>query len=261
MKFIIGQKMEMSQIFKEDGDVVPVTRVIAGPCLITKKLNYPETNGKAIQIAWQETSEKELSKSIQGFFKKILGRSGGYKLLKEFRLPDNDPMFDKLAVGQELDASIFSVGDIVKVQGRSKGKGFQGVVKRYDFAGHPKTHGHKDQLRMPGAIGAGGLQRVIKGMRMGGHMGDEAVTVLNLEVAAVNPEKNEIYFKGAVPGARNGVLFIKAPGNFEVKNKKEIAPVEMAGATEQAAPASAVSAPVANDPAHDSVEGENNKQA
>ena len=249
-------------MFKADGDVVPVTRVIAGPCFITRKINYPETNGKSIQIAWQEAAEKELSKPLLGFFKKVFGKAKGYKYLKEFRLSENDPMFDHLEVGQKLDVSVFKAGDIVKVQGRSKGKGFQGVVKRHAFAGHPKTHGHKDQLRMPGSIGAGGLQRVMKGMRMGGHMGDEIVSVLNLEVMAVNQENNEILLKGAVPGARNGILFINAQGEFEVakENQKAVASSGEVGTTPEPNPAISHEVEKTEVSSEVRVETENNKK-
>jgi large subunit ribosomal protein L3 len=116
-------------------------------------------------------------------------------------------------------ADTFAAGDMVKVTGTSKGKGFQGVVHRYGFHGHPATHGHKDQERMPGSIGAGGVQHVFKGIRMGGHMGDEQVSVKNLEIVKVDVENNIIYIRGAVPGARNGLVEIIGEGELKVRTQ------------------------------------------
>ncbi|MEK7497282.1 MAG: 50S ribosomal protein L3, partial [Patescibacteria group bacterium] len=126
------------------------------------------------------------------------------RYLREFKIEIKD-----LTIGQKFDVTQFKVGDKVSVQGISKGRGFQGVVKRHGFHGHPSTHGHKDQLRMPGSIGAGGKQHVMKGKRMAGHMGVDKVTVHNLEIMGVNPELNEIMVKGAVPGARNGLIYLQ----------------------------------------------------
>lgn len=213
MKFLIGKKQEMSQKFLEDGTIVPVTRIIAGPCYVTQKKEYD--GGRAIQLAWGEMKDSKLNNAQKGFFSKIFNRGGGYRHLKEFRLPEGDAMYDKLEAGQELGASIFEAGDEVDIQGISKGKGFQGVVRRHGFKGGKKSHGHKDQLRMPGSIGCKGPARVFKGTRMGGQMGNQTATVQGLEVIEINAENNEILVKGAVPGARNGLLFIVADGAFE----------------------------------------------
>jgi large subunit ribosomal protein L3 len=214
MKFIIGKKQEMSQIFSEGGIVIPVTRVIAGPCFVSAKKDVQIDGYQAVQVAFQEASK--VNNPLKGFFNKVFKNNKIYSKLKEFRIDSGDAMFDKLAVGQELTVSMFNPGDIISVQGVSKGKGFQGVVKRHHFHGSPASHGHKDQLRMPGSLGAGEPQHVFKGKRMGGHMGDETVTVSNLEIIEVNTEKNELLIKGAVPGGRNAILYIEAPGIFEI---------------------------------------------
>ena len=226
MKFIIGKKIEMTQQFMEDGTVVPVTRILAGPCFVTAKKEA--NNKRAIQVAWQEA--KKASKPMASFYTKIFKNEKKYKELKEFRLPEADAMFDKLEVGSQFDVTAFESGDIVKVQGTSKGKGFQGVVKRHGFHGQMKTHGNKDQLRMPGSIGATGPAKVFKGTRMGGQMGNVQVSALNLEIVGVNKEKNEIIVKGGIPGARHSVVYISGKGDFEVlkqevkeqENKKTI---------------------------------------
>lgn len=215
----------MTQKFLDDGTVAPITRIQAGPCFVAAKKNYGEGE-RAVQLAWDEISANKLNSALKGFFKKIFGREIGYKELKEFRLKSDDQMFDKLSVGQKFDASIFNVGDLVDVQGISRGLGFQGVVKRHHFRGGKKSHGHKDQLRMPGSIGAKGPAHVFKGSRMGGRMGAEVVTIKNLEVISIDPVKNELWVKGAVPGARHGILYIKATGNFEIKIEQPEKPVE-----------------------------------
>lgn len=224
MKFLIGKKVEMSQIFLADGTVVPVTRISAGPCFVTAKKNEAKDGYGAVQIAFVE--KKKMNKPLAGFIKKVFKReSAGYRFFKEFRLDEKDPSYTQLEPGQKLDVSIFKVGDFVSVQGTSKGRGFQGVVKRHHFKGGKKSHGHKDQLRMPGSIGAKGPAHVFKGMRMGGHMGNDLVTVKNLEVVSVDPVKNQISLKGAVPGARHGVLYLIAEGNLEIakpEQKEEI---------------------------------------
>jgi large subunit ribosomal protein L3 len=216
MKFIIGTKQEMDQIFSANGEVLPVTKIKAGPCFICEKKETAKDGYRAVKVAFSET--KNVNKPLAGFFKKILGNESlFYSNLHEFRLDESDKMFDKLSTGNKLDAEIFAVGDIVDVTGISKGKGFQGVVKRHHFHGSPASHGHKDQLRMPGSIGAGEPQHVFPGMRMGGHMGNEQKTSKNLEVVAVVPEANEIWVKGAVPGATGCTVLIKGDGEFEVK--------------------------------------------
>jgi large subunit ribosomal protein L3 len=144
-----------------------------------------------------------------------MGKLGNFSHLKEFRL-----MSGELKRGDKIDVSTFEVGDNVKVTGVSKGKGFQGVVKRYGFKGTKATHGNKDQLRMPGSIGATGPAHVFKGQRMPGRMGDEIVTVTNLKVIEINKDNNTILVKGAVPGARNGLLLIQGEGELKLASQE-----------------------------------------
>lgn len=199
MKFILGKKLEMSQAFGPDGNVIPVTLIQAGPCLVTQVKSKESDGYVAVQVGFGET--KHLTKSLQGHLKDL----PKLQYLHEFRL-ESDPTVKR---GDKIDASSFQPGDMVQVSGTSKGKGFQGVVKRHHFHGHPSSHGHKDQLRMPGSIGAGGVQHVLKGRRMAGRMGNERVTVKNLQVIEVR-DNGVLAVKGAVPGARNTILEIIA---------------------------------------------------
>jgi large subunit ribosomal protein L3 len=199
MKFIIAKKIEMSQRFKDDGTVVPVTLLQAGPCVITQVRTKEKDGYDAVQVGFGE--DERPNKPAAGHAK-AAGKA--FKLLKEFRLEKAGDM----KVGDTIEASLFVPGDFVEAQGESKGKGFQGVVKRHHFRGGPASHGHKDNLRMPGSIGSGGMQRVFKGLRMGGHMGTDIVTVKNLEVVEVDAKKGVIAVKGAVPGAGGAVILV-----------------------------------------------------
>lgn len=191
----------MSRTFLPDGTVVPVTVLKAGPCVVTQIKTEDKDGYRAIQLGWGEV--KKIKRPQAGHLKTI-GKS--LRHLKEFRVDAGE----EFSLGQVLDVKQFSPGDEVIVTGWSKGRGFQGVVKRHGFHGHPTTHGHKDQARMPGSIGAGGVQHVRKGMRMAGRMGNERVTVRSLEVVEVRPETNELVVKGAVPGARRSLLLVRA---------------------------------------------------
>jgi large subunit ribosomal protein L3 len=197
MKFILGKKLEMSQVYQPDGTIVPVTLVQAGPCVVTQ-VKTDETDGYvAVQVGFMPA--KKLSKPEAGHLKDLeLMRH-----LHEFRVAGEVAQ----KRGDVIEAVSFQPGDMVNVSGTSKGKGFQGVVKRHHFHGHPTSHGHKDQARMPGSIGAGGVQHVLKGRRMAGRMGDDRVTVKNLKVVEVR-DGGIIALKGAVPGARNAILEI-----------------------------------------------------
>lgn len=190
----------MTRTFRDDGVMQPVTILQAGPCSVTRLRDKDKDGYEAIQLGF---ITKEKANKPNAGQTKALGKA--WRFIKEFRTAPAG-----YEVGQALDVSQFVVGEKVKVTGWSKGRGFQGVVKRHHFHGHPSSHGHKDQLRMPGSIGAGGVQHVRKGMRMAGRMGNQQVTVPDLEVIAIKPETNELWLKGAVPGARNGLILVSA---------------------------------------------------
>lgn len=205
MKFILGKKLNMTQIFTEDGKRVSATSVKVGPCYVTQVKTKDADGYDAVQIGCWEVKETRLTKPERGHLKK----SGKYlQRTVEFRV-NSEKTGEKLTVGETLTTALFQEGDRVNVQSVSKGKGFQGVVRRHGFSGAPATHGHKDQLRMPGSIGATNPQRVVKGRRMAGRMGNDTVTVKNLKVVKVDGEKGLLYLKGAVPGARGAMVKIK----------------------------------------------------
>jgi len=199
MKFILGRKMQMGQVWKEDGTVVPVTFLSAGPCRVTQVKTKEKDGYGAVQFGFEE--KKHANKSIQGHLKDL----PLFSVLREVRV--ETPALNR---GDVVTAATFAVGDKVDVIGTSKGRGFQGVVKRHHFQGAPKTHGHKHDERAPGSIGAGGVQRVFKGRRMAGRMGGERVTIQNLEIMSVDAEKNLIAVKGAIPGARRALIMIQS---------------------------------------------------
>ena len=220
MKFIIGTKQGMTQVFREDGLVVPVTSVKTGPCVVT------QIKKDAVQIGFGVQKKFRLNKAKTGHLKDIkLGDDNNLtvRFLRDFRTSDSD----KLNRGDVFTVKTFATGEKVQVVGKSKGRGFQGVVKRHGFHGSPASHGHKDQLRMPGSIGATDAARVFKGTRMGGHMGDAQITVKNLEIVQIDEENNELLIKGAVPGARGGLLLISTnEGDITVENTKTEEAVE-----------------------------------
>lgn len=230
MKFIIGRKLEMSQRYRPSGEVVPVTLVKVEPCVVTQVRTNEKDGYTALQIG--TGSKRHLAKPQVGHLK----ASGHEDLatLREFRVDS----VDGIAPGAVCEVESFISGDVIDVTGISKGKGFQGVVKRWGFAGGPATHGHKDNLRMPGSIGSGGIQHVLKGLKMGGRMGGDQVTVKNLEIVEVLSDKGLIAVKGAVPGARGATLLITAPGDMkfvEAKPAAVEAPAESAASEETAA--------------------------
>ncbi len=198
---ILGRKIGMTQLHREDGAVEAVTALKAGPCTVTQVKSVDGEGYSSVQVGYDEA--KRASKPAQGH----LASSGKlFRVLREFRVGDAS----ELEVGQELDVSQFEPGDLVDATGWSKGRGFAGGVKRYNFRGGPKTHGQSDRHRAPGSIGAGSTPgRVLKGLKMAGHMGDRRVTVRNLEVVRTEPERNLLFVRGAVPGARNALLIIK----------------------------------------------------
>lgn len=202
-KAILGRKLGMTQIFDENGKVIPVTVVEAGPCAVTQKKTAEKDGYDAIQVGFEEKREKLVNKPMKGHFDKA--GVAPKRFIKEFRLEDTSAY----EAGQEIKVDIFQVGDKVDVTGTSKGKGFAGVVKRWNFRIGPKSHGSKFH-RAPGSQGAASdPSRTFKGRKMPGHMGNEKNTVLNLEVAKVIAEKNIILIKGGVPGPKKGYLVIK----------------------------------------------------
>lgn len=204
MKCIIGTKQGMTQIFREDGTVVPVTRVLAGPCTITQVKTKEKDGVQSVQIGFGEQKVFRQPRAQQGHLQGL----PSVRIMKEFRTTDADAHLER---GTVFTVTTFAPGDKVTVTGTSKGKGFQGVVKRHGFAGAQATHGTKDQIRMPGSNGATGPARVFKGSRMGGQMGNVQVSVNNLEIVAIDEAKGELLIKGAVPGAKGGYIFIYTP--------------------------------------------------
>jgi large subunit ribosomal protein L3 len=215
MKGLLGKKLGMTQIFDEQGEVVPVTVIEAGPCYVTQKKTLERDGYMAVQLGFEEAKPSRLNKPKLGHLAKY--DLPPLRYLREFRVSDHGD----LSEGQKLDVSVFEVGDRVDVVGTSKGRGFAGVVKRHGFGGGPKTHGQSDRLRAPGAISSGSTPgRVFKGLRMAGRMGNNRVTVQNLEVVLVDPERNLLAVKGAVPGARNGLLIIREARKTSVSKKR-----------------------------------------
>ena len=213
MKFILGKKIEMTQIWKGD-NVIAVTKVQAGPCQVLQIKNVKKDGYESIQIGFDSKKEKNINKPQIGHFKKAGARTDT-RFVKEFRTND------KAEVGDLITVATFNEGDKVKIVGTSKGKGFQGVVRRHGFHGQDKTHGHKDQNRMPGSIGATAPQRVFKGLRMGGHMGDDRTTIPNTEIVEIDLANNILYIKGGLPGGRNSLVMIQGGGDLVVNKKGE----------------------------------------
>ena len=200
MQGIIGRKLGMTQVFGDDGKAEAVTVIEAGPCSVIQVKTVAKEGYNAVQMGFGEA--KRLNSPQRGHLKEI----GQFKYLREFRVDDSEA----IEVGKKIDVSLFKSGDLVNITGVSKGKGFAGVVKRHHFAGGPKTHGQSDRHRHPGSIGATTSPgRVLKGMRMAGHLGNSRTTVSHLKVFEVNSTRNLLLVKGAVPGGSNGLLLIK----------------------------------------------------
>jgi large subunit ribosomal protein L3 len=197
---LLGKKLGMAQVFRADGTVVACTVVEAGPCLVTQVRTKDRDGYEAVQLGYG--TKKRVNEPEKGHFKGL----GTFRHLREFRADT----LDGVEVGQRIGAEMFQAGDKVDVTGITKGRGFAGVVKRHNFRGGPKTHGQSDRHRAPGSIGAGTTPgRVLKGQRMAGHMGDERLTVRNLEVVESNPARGILFLKGAVPGAKDGLIRIR----------------------------------------------------
>lgn len=200
---ILGRKVGMTTLYTDDGKQIPVTLVQAGPCPVIKLRTVEKDGYNSVVVGFEEVAEKKLTKPVLGQFKKNGVKP--HRLIKEFR--DLEGNYN---TGDVLTVELFSKGDKVKVVGKSKGHGFQGVVKRHHFGGIGMvTHGQSDRVRHPGSIGASSYpSRVLKGLRMAGHMGNKRISIRNLEIVDVYPEQNLLIIKGSVPGAKNGLLEI-----------------------------------------------------
>ncbi len=199
----LGKKIGMTQIFREDGIVVPVTVVEAGPCVVTQ-VKTKETDGyDAVQLGFGEV--KRRNKPLSGHLK----NSRLSRYLREVSADDTS----EFEVGQTIAVDIFEAGEKVDVIGTSKGRGFGGVMKRWNFKGGPRTHGQSDRMRAPGSIGGGTTPgRVYKGLKMGGHMGNRRITVKGLEIIEIDTERNLLMIKGGIPGATNSLVQIRRAG-------------------------------------------------
>jgi large subunit ribosomal protein L3 len=197
--FLLGYKKQMTRKFLEDGTDVPVTVLEIPRCVVTQIKTEAKEGYRGVQLSCGKVSH--LSEPLKGHYRGL----GNFQHSREFSIHSDEDL-TKYKLGDEIDFSELPIGTKFTIIGISKGRGYQGVVKRHHFHGHPVSHGHKDQLRMPGSIGAGGVQNVKKGKRMAGHMGDERVTIKNIEVVEVDPNNRHIALKGAVPGARNSLL-------------------------------------------------------
>ena len=199
----LGKKIGMTQIFREDGIVVPVTVVEAGPCVVTQVKTKKTDGYDAVQLGFGEV--KRRNKPLSGHLK----NSRLSRYLREVSADDTS----EFEVGQTIAVDIFEAGEKVDVIGTSKGRGFAGVMKRWNFKGGPRTHGQSDRMRAPGSIGGGTTPgRVYKGLKMGGHMGNRRITVKGLEIIEIDTERNLLMIKGGIPGATNSLVQIRRAG-------------------------------------------------
>jgi len=202
MSGLIGRKIGMTSIYDENGKNIPCTVIEAGPCVVTQVRTKEVDGYEALQLGFDDKSEKSSNKALIGHFKKA-----GTSVKK--RVVEFQGFKEKYNLGDQISVDFFVEGEFVDVSGTSKGKGFQGVVKRHGFAGSERTHGQQSMGRAPGSVGAASYPaRVFKGMRMGGRMGGDTVTVQNLKVLKVVKDKNLIVVKGAVPGHKNSFIII-----------------------------------------------------
>lgn len=204
MKFILGTKEGMTQVFDADGTCHAGTIVRVSPLTVTQVKQAAQDGYTAVQVATVDQKDHRVTKAEKGHL------GGAFKFVKEFRPRKNyTESVDGFAKGQTIDASTFAVGEAVVVSAVSKGKGFQGGVKRHGFRGGPGSHGMKHSLREPGSIGATGFGRVLKGTRMAGRMGSDRITVKNLRVLQVNPQENVLLIKGAIPGRKGALVEVR----------------------------------------------------
>jgi len=196
MKFILGRKIEMSQIFDEQDKIVPITIVKAGPCYVTQVKDEKKDGYKAVQIGFEKLEDRKVKKPL---------KEKPYRVLREFRINEKPD----IKIGHEINVTVFQEGDKVNIRGKTKGKGFAGAVKRWGFVDKAKAHGAKDMRRV-GSTGSRFPQRTIKGRKMPGRMGSETKTIKNLKIIQIDPENNLLAIKGAIPGHRKTLLEIRA---------------------------------------------------
>jgi large subunit ribosomal protein L3 len=203
MPGLIGKKIGMTRIFNDEGIQIPVTVIEAGPCPVVQVRSQDQDGYRAVQVGFGTQKANRATKAEVGHAAKA-GLEGAPRLMREFRIENGE----EYEIGQQLTVELFAPGDLVKVTGKSKGRGFQGVMKRYGFAGRPGSHGHP-MSRNPGSIGPGtDPSRVIKGKRMPGRMGGTRTTIRNLQIVRVDGERNLLFVKGGVPGSRDGYVLI-----------------------------------------------------
>jgi large subunit ribosomal protein L3 len=201
-KKLIGRKLGMTRFFIEDGESVPVTLIKVGPCVVIQKKTLEKDGYEALQLGFEAQKEKGINKPLKGHFKAAGDRF--FMHLAEIKVDDTSDF----EVGQEIKSDIFEIGDVVQVSGRSKGRGFTGVTKRWGFSGGRKTHGSRSH-RVPGSIGMSATPgRVFKGKKLPGRMGNQRITIKNLRILDLRPEQDVIALKGSVPGSRNNLVEI-----------------------------------------------------
>ncbi len=201
-KFILGKKIGMSQVFDKKGNVIPVTIIEAGPCFITQIKTKNKDDYEAIQIGFEKIKDKKVKKSQ---------KNKPYRHLRELRIINQEPgIMKEFKLGNKISVDVFEEGDIIKVSGTSKGKGFQGVVKRHGFSGGPASHGHRHVLRRAGSIGSSFPEKVFRGKKMPGRAGGKRVTTKNLKVVIADAENNLLAITGAIPGPNGSLVEIKS---------------------------------------------------
>lgn len=205
MNGLIGRKVGMTQYYNAEGNVIPVTVIETGPCVVVQKKETAKDGYNAVQVGFGTKKAQRVNKAMQGHMAKA--GKGAFEVLREFRLED----VSQLSVGQEIKvADLFKAGDLIDVAGTSKGHGYTGVIKRWSFAGFPGSHGTHEYFRHGGSIGNRSYPgRVRKGKKMAGHWGDELVSTQNLQIIDVRPEQNLMLVRGAVPGVKQGVVIVR----------------------------------------------------
>lgn len=207
MSGMIGRKVGMTQVYNQDDVLVPVTVIEAGPCAVVQVKEEARDGYRAVRVGFQDAKAERLNRPDRGLFTKV--SVSPRRILREFRLAADETY----KVGDVIDVGMFEVGDRVDVIGTSKGKGFAGVVRRHHFRGGPKSHGQSDRERAPGSVGSSSYpSRVFKGLRMAGRMGGRRVTDKGLSVVRIDKDRNLLFVKGAVPGARDGYVLVRKAG-------------------------------------------------